>query len=87
MLNEVLRLLRITQDLSIKELSQKMETSPSYISEIERGIKKPSLDILDKYSKAIGIDRSTILYFEEVKEKHGYEYQKMLVHMLEKIAN
>ena len=87
MLSEVLRLLRITQDLSIKELSQKMKTSPSYISEIERGVKKPSLKMLDRYSKVMGIDKSTILYFQEVKEKHGYEYQKMLIHMLKKIAN
>ena len=86
MLNEVLRLLRISQDWTIKELSEKVKISSSYISELEKGVKKPSLDVLDKYSEAIGIDRSTILYFEEEGAKHGYGYQKMLLRMLEKVA-
>jgi len=87
MLNEVLRLLRISQDWTIKELSEKMKISSSYISEIEKGVKKPSLDILDKYSSVMGIDKSTILYFEEEGVKNGYGYQHLLLSMLEKIAN
>ncbi|MCL2047430.1 MAG: helix-turn-helix domain-containing protein [Defluviitaleaceae bacterium] len=86
MLSEVLRLLRISQDWTIKELSEKMKVSSSYISELEKGVKKPSLDILDKYSAAIGIDRSTILYFEEEGGKNDYGYQKLLLHMLEKVS-
>lgn len=87
MLSEVLRLLRVSQDLTIKELSEKMTISPSYISEIEKGVKKPSLDILDKYSDVIGIDKSTILFFEEEGDKNNYGYQKLLLSILKKITN
>jgi len=64
-----------------------MKISSSYISELERGEKKPSLDVLDKYSEATGVDRSTILYFEEEGAKNGYGYQKMLLKMLERVVN
>jgi len=64
-----------------------MTISPSYISEIEKGVKKPSLDILDKYSDVIGIDKSTILFFEEEGDKNNYGYQKLLLSILKKITN
>jgi len=64
-----------------------MKISSSYISEIEKGVKKPSLDILDKYSSVMGIDRSTILYFEEEGAKNGYGYQEMLLSMLKEVTN
>ena len=40
-IGEVLRLLRISYDLSISELSQKTKISKSYITEIEKGEKNP----------------------------------------------
>ena len=49
-IGEVLRLLRISYDLSISELSQKTKISKSYITEIEKGEKNPSDKILDRKS-------------------------------------
>ena len=83
MLNQVLRLLRISQDWTIKELSTKIGVASSYISEIEKGVKKPSVDILEKYSKAMGIKTSTIMYFVEMGNENNYGYQKLLLKMLE----
>jgi transcriptional regulator with XRE-family HTH domain len=39
--------------------------SRSYLSEIEKGTKTPSLDMLDKYADEFGIPRSSILFFSE----------------------
>lgn len=84
---KVLRLLRISNDLTIKELSEKTGISVSYITDIEKGVKtRPSMDIIDKYSKALGISKSTIIFFEEKYSEKNYSYQKMLLGMLEKIA-
>ena len=54
-IGEVLRLLRISFDLTISELSQRTSISKSYITEIEKGVKNPSAKILEKYSKGLGI--------------------------------
>ncbi len=86
MLSDVLRLLRIANDLSIKELSEKMNVSSSYICEIEKGGKKPSLAIIEKYSEALSISKAAIMYFEENATKNTYNYQKMLLEMLETIT-
>jgi transcriptional regulator with XRE-family HTH domain len=84
---EVLRLLRISNDLSIKELSSKTGISASYITEIERGIKDtPSIDIIEKYSKALNVSKSTIMFFEEDLSSKKYNYQKMLLRILQKIS-
>ena len=61
----VYELLRKARNYSVKELAKEMGVSPSSISEIESGKRKPTLTILDKYSKALDVKQSTIKYFEE----------------------
>lgn len=86
-ISSVLRLLRISNDLSIKQLSEQTGISVSYITEIEKGIRtKPSLDILDKYSKALNVSKQTIMFFQEQFDNSNYTYQKMLLKMLQKIV-
>lgn len=84
---EVLRLLRISNDLTIKELSEKSGISASYIAEIEGGNKiSPSIDIIDKYSKALNISKATIMFFEEDLSDKKYDYKAMLLNILQKIS-
>lgn len=84
---EVLRLLRISNDLSIKELSSKTGISASYITEIENGIKdSPSIDIIDKYSKALNVSKSSIMFFEEDLSNKKYDFQNMLLKILQRIS-
>lgn len=84
---KVFRLLRIANDLSIKELSEKTGISVSYITDMEKGVKtKPSVDIIEKYSNALGVSKSTIMFFEEEYARVDCGYQKMLLAMLEKIV-
>ena len=65
MLGEALRLLRVFNDLKAKELAIKLDISPNYLSEIEKGKKKPSMEIINKYSKVFNIKPSAILFFSE----------------------
>lgn len=85
-LGNVLRLLRIAKDMSIKDLATKMSVSSTYISEVEANNKNPSLDMLTKYSEALDVRRSTIMYFDEEGEKYGYNHQQLLLEILEKIT-
>ena len=82
----VLKLLRIANDMTIKQLSILMGVSSTYISEIESCIKKPSLNIISKYSKALNISMSTILYFDERGEEINYQYQNLLFEILKELT-
>lgn len=65
MLNQALRLIRTYHDYSQTELCSELGISNSYLSEIESGKKKPSLDTLKKYSEMFDIPLSSILFFAE----------------------
>lgn len=65
MLNEALRLIRVFHDLKQFELAEKLGVSKSYISEIESGSKKPSLELVERYSKEFNIPVSSIMFFAE----------------------
>ncbi len=65
MLNEALRLMRVFHDLKQIELAEKLGVSKSHISEIEKGTKKPSLNLIEQYSQEFFIPASSILFFAE----------------------
>lgn len=68
MLYRALRLLRTYHQLSQLELAKKLEISNSYLSEIEKGVKIPSIELLQKYSTLFKMPLSTILLFSEALE-------------------
>lgn len=65
MLGEALRLLRVFNDLKAKELATQLDISPNYLSEIEKGKKRPSLEVINKYGEVFNIKPSAILFFSE----------------------
>jgi transcriptional regulator with XRE-family HTH domain len=65
MLNEALRLIRVYHDMKQSDVAAKLGVSNSYLSEIEKGRKKPTLDLVEKYSVAFKIPVSSILFFSE----------------------
>lgn len=65
MINRALRLLRTFSDLSQKELASQLGISNSYISEIESGIKQPTLDLIYKYADHFKVPASSIVLFSE----------------------
>lgn len=65
MLNEALRLIRVYHDMKQSEAAVKLGLSKSYLSEIERGHKEPSLEVIRKYEAAFDIPASSIMFFSE----------------------
>ena len=65
MINEALRLIRVFHDLKQFELADRLKISKSHISEIENGIKTPSLDLIEKYSVEFRVPVSAIMFFAE----------------------
>jgi transcriptional regulator with XRE-family HTH domain len=47
------------------ELAKRLGMSNSYLSEVESGLKEPSVELLRAYSKVFGIPVSSILLFSE----------------------
>lgn len=74
MINEALRLVRLYWGFSQIELSEKLSLSQSMISDIERGAKEVSVEVLEKYSTQLGIRMSQLLFFAE--ELDGQPLQK-----------
>ena len=65
MINEALRLIRVFHDLKQVELADRLGVSKSHISEIEKGSKTPSLELIDKYSRVFNLPISAIMFFAE----------------------
>lgn len=65
MINEALRLIRVFHDLKQVELSEKLGISKSHLSEIEKGVKTPSLDLIERYATTFNIPASSIMFFAE----------------------
>lgn len=65
MINEALRLIRVFHDLKQVELAEKLGVSKSHISEIEKGNKSPSLDLIQRYATEFKIPVSSIMFFAE----------------------
>lgn len=69
MINEALRLIRVFHDCKVGELAENLGMSASFISEIENGKKKPSLDTLQKYAAHFDTTVSSIMFFSEDLDK------------------
>lgn len=66
-IGEVLRRIRRTQGSTLREVSAKAQVSLGYLSEIERGQKEASSEMLHAICKALGVPQSFVL--REVAER------------------
>jgi|DEB0MinimDraft_6_1074348.scaffolds.fasta_scaffold75759_2 transcriptional regulator with XRE-family HTH domain len=64
-LPKILKNIRTFNKLTQLELSDKLSISRSYISQLEKGVKKPTNETLQKYSEAFDIPLSVIYLFAE----------------------
>lgn len=70
MINEALRLIRVFHDLKQVELAERLGVSKSHISEIEKGSKTPSLDLIERYAHEFNLPVSSIMFFSEQLESN-----------------
>ena len=61
LMGEVLRARRRAQGMTLRDLSSKARVSLSYISEIERGHKEPSSELLAALADALDVPLSRVL--------------------------
>ncbi len=59
--------LRTSRGLSREELARLARISRSYLHEVERGLKRPSADILARLARALGVGTAALMqYVEEI---------------------
>ena len=68
MLNRALKIVREVHRMKQGELADSLGISKSYLSELERGEKKVSLEVLNKYAITFDVPASTFLSFMEALE-------------------
>ncbi len=64
-INEALRLLRLYCRFSQSEMAERLSVAQSLVSDIEGARKSVSMDLLQKYSEAVKIPMSKLLFFAE----------------------
>lgn len=85
MIHRALRLLRTYHQLNQQDLAKKLVISNSYLSEIENGVKAPSIEILQKYGSVFRMPVSSILLFSEEIESSRKPGTKLRVAAADKI--
>ena len=85
MINRALKLLRTYHQFTQIDLAKKLEISNSYLSEIEKGDKTPSIELLSKYSSIFQIPVSSIMLFSESMEAKQKPSTKLRVAAADKI--
>ena len=89
MLGDTLKRLRGIYGYSATEMSEKLGISNSYLSEIERGKKKASLELLERYADVFGIRVSSLMRFSEEYDcaaRNGAG-QHMITNMMSKLID
>jgi len=86
-MNDVLKLLRIANDITMDELALKLNYSKSYISNIESGKRRVTDELLKKYSKVFKIPQKTLLFFEKTANTNKLKTQEILILILSKICS
>ena len=58
----MLRALRTSKQMGLRELAKKAKVPPGYLAELEAGKKKnPSLEVLQRIARALGVPVSELL--------------------------
>ena len=92
MFDRALKLVRQYHRLNQVRMAEKLQISPSYLNEIERGKKTPSLELLNKYAEIAGIPVSSLMFLAEELRDNGHAPVKRfmadkVLRMLEWIAD
>src|SRR4051812_20850722 len=66
-----LTLVRRFHDIPQARAAELLGISRSYISELEKGSKKPSIDVLERYARVFDLPLSQLLVFAEASARPG----------------
>lgn len=82
----IFRLLRIAQDIKVKDLAKELSVTPAYINAIENGERFPSDRLLRDYANSLGVRKETILNFK-VEEQSNRRFENVLLSILQMICD
>lgn len=92
MIGDILKRTRMIYGYKASEMSELLQISKSYLSEIENNKKKPSLDLLEKYSEIYGMKLSSLILLSESyedanKRNKGDKFiRSMMISFVEKMT-
>ena len=88
MVGNILKLIRyVNNDMSTKEVADKMGVRISYVCDIESGRKNVTMNTLQKFSSIYDIPVSTILLFDELQTKNNLTRIETLKNIVEYYIN
>jgi transcriptional regulator with XRE-family HTH domain len=79
MYHRALKTIRQYHRLSQADLAAQLNISRSYLNEIERDRKEPSLEVLRKYASRFDIPLSSLMLFAERTNEGSYEKARSFV--------
>ncbi len=88
LLGKQLKALRFEHDITQEQLAELADLNVTYIGQLERGQKSPTLDTLEKLANAFNITLPTLLTFSHQKECasiHEEQLDKLLFEYSKKI--
>ncbi len=65
LMNEALKIVRLYWGKTQAELASTLGVSQSYISEVEKGNREVTMDLLGRYSKELKVPMSSLMLFAE----------------------
>lgn len=92
MYDRALKTIRQYHRLSQSDLAEQLHISRSYLNEIERNKKEPSLEVLHKYAQRFDVPVSSIMLFAEQSANTTYDRARVffadkILKMLEWVAD
>ena len=82
MINDVVKSIRIANDMSTKEVAQLMGVRSSFVSDLENGTRNITMSSLNKFAIAYNISVSKILFFVGQQEEKNMNYRQTLIMIL-----
>src|ERR687893_1605533 len=73
-LGDYLREQRLASKLSLRQLAEQAGVSNPYLSQIERGLRKPSADVLQQIAKALRISAETLYIRAGILEERDDDF-------------
>lgn len=92
MIGDILKRTRTIYGYKASEMSDLLQISKSYLSEIENNKKKPSLELLEKYSEIYGMKLSSLIlisenYEEATQNNKGDKFvRSLMIKLIEKMT-
>ncbi len=89
-IGENIRYLRKQRGLSQEQLALHADITPSYMGQVERGEKNPTVDVLSKIAQALGLSLERLVNIgndpehAEIENEDGYAYK--IAHQLKALT-